>query len=395
LSPTHPSLESAAVLLVTELYPPAVGGSAVLFENIYSRLPGVDVTVLTGGASGAPDSAETGVHVVRRPGGLAPWGVLHPRGLHRHWRSAADIARLTRGRRAVVHCGRALPEGLAALLSQRLYGGPPYVCWTHGEELSYARSSRELTLLLRLVHRHAAGVIANSHNTSRLLQEIGVAARDIRVIHPGVDPQRFRPSIESRILRRRLAQDGELVLLSVGRLQRRKGHDLVLRALAHLGSAAGRLRYVIVGHGDERARLEQLAAECGVSGRVTFAGEVSAGELPSYYGAADIFVHPNRAERGDIEGFGIVFLEAAAAGLPVIGGNSGGVPEALEDGVTGFLVDGEGHLDLARRIDALTRSTETRRQMGQAGRARIVRDFTWERAAAHLMAAQEALGMVA
>ena len=116
------------MLLVTELYPPAVGGTPVLFENVYSRLPGMDVTVLTGGEKWRRDADERGIRVVRRPGRQTHWGVLHPRGLHRHWQVARDIAQLTRGRRAIVHCGRALPEGLAALVSRRLHGGPPYVC---------------------------------------------------------------------------------------------------------------------------------------------------------------------------------------------------------------------------------------------------------------------------
>ena len=383
------------MLLVTELYPPAVGGTPVLFENVYSRLPGMDVTVLTGGEKRRRDADERGIRVVRRPGRQTHWGVLHPRGLHRHWQVARDIAQLTRGRRAIVHCGRALPEGLAALVSRRLHGGPPYLCWTHGEELTYARDSRELTFLLSRVHRGAAGLIANSHNTRRKLEAIGVAAHRIRVIHPGVDPERFGTSAAGSGLRQRLAPAGELVLLSVGRLQRRKGHDVVLRALAHLGGVAGGMRYVIVGDGDERSSLEQLASDLGVHRQVVFAGEVSDRELPSYYGAADLFVHPNRDDRGDIEGFGIVFLEAAAAGLPVIGGNSGGVPEALEDGVTGFLVDGRDAGELARKIRLLTESSDLRRRMGDAGRARVVREFTWNRAAARLMEAHSALDMAA
>jgi phosphatidylinositol alpha-1,6-mannosyltransferase len=394
LSRSHRSL-SNALLLVTELYPPAVGGTPVLFDNLYSRLPGWDVTVLTGGEKPHRAVDERGVRVVRRPGAQTHWGVLHPRGLRRHWQIARDIARLTRGRQAIVHCGRALPEGFAALVSRRVYGGPPYVCWTHGEELAYARTSRELTLLLSKVHRGAAGFIANSHNTRRMLEAIGVAEHRIQVIHPGVDPERFGPSAASSDLRRRLAPAGGLVLLSVGRLQRRKGHDAVLRALLRLGGSADAMRYVIVGDGDERPRLQQLAADLGIQQHVTFVGEVSDSELPSYYGAADLFVHPNRDDRGDIEGFGIVFLEAAAAGLPVIGGNSGGVPEALEDGVTGFLVDERDPWELVRKIRLLAESEDLRRRLGDAGRARVVREFTWDRAAARLMAVHNALDLVA
>src|SRR5262249_32016510 len=151
---------------------------------------------------------------------------------------------------------------------------------------------------------------------------------------------------------------------TVGRLQRRKGHDLTIETLAALKPALPHLRYVIVGEGEERARLEALVAHHGLSDRVTFAGAVAAEELPSYYAAADIFVHPNRVDAGDVEGFGIVFLEAAATGLPTIGGNSGGVPEAIEGDVTGLLVDGTDVNELAIAVRRLAESATLRREMG-------------------------------
>jgi phosphatidylinositol alpha-1,6-mannosyltransferase len=137
----------------------------------------------------------------------------------------------------------------------------------------------------------------------------------------------------------------------------------------------------VVGDGEERARLEQMVDRFGLRDRVSFAGGVPADALPEYYAAGDIFVHPNRVDGLDVEGFGIVFLEAAAAGLPTIGGATGGVPEAIGEGETGLLVSGTDKTELVAALETLAAAEVLRRRMGAAGRARVLREFTWDRAA--------------
>jgi phosphatidylinositol alpha-1,6-mannosyltransferase len=372
---SHPE----GLLLASECFPPAVGGSAELLFNIYSRLPR-PVTVLTASSSDGGSFASGSLDIVRTRFD-ARLGVASPASGAAHVRLARQMRRLT-GRGDVIHCGRALPEGTIAMLAS-IGGGRRYVCWTHGEELPIAATSRELTWLMKRVHRGAAALLANSHNTARLLRDWGNPAGKIQVVHPGVDATRFTAAGNGHgDLRRRLTNgDDEIVLLSVGRLQTRKGHDLVLKAMAALGPAGARLRYVVAGDGDEAGRLQRFAAELGVASRVTFLGTVPGDELPAYYAAADVFVLPNRIERGDFEGFGIVFLEAAAAGLPVIGGRSGGVPEAIDEGKTGLLVSGADAEELAQAIRSLADDANLRRTLGEAGRARVLREFTWARAA--------------
>jgi len=352
------------VLLLSELFPPAIGGSAVLFGEIYSRLGNIPVRVVS-----------DGVEMVRY--GL---GVTSPRSLLRYLRLAVRLRASGRAV-AMIHCGRALPEGVAAWMS-KCFGGPHYACWAHGEDVSMALTSRELTLLMRKVYGGADVVFANSVNTRRMLRELGIADDRIHIVYPGVDTQRFRPDVDAAALRQRLAPRGETVLLSVGRHQARKGHDLMIQAVRQLTQEQHRLlRYVIVGNGEERSRLEALVDQCGVREQVTFAGEVPAGMLPQYFAACDIFVLPNRIEQGDVEGFGIVFLEAAASGKPAVGGRTGGVPEAVADGVTGLLVSGTDVAELSAAIARLLDSEPLRRSLGEAGRARVVREFTWESAA--------------
>jgi phosphatidylinositol alpha-1,6-mannosyltransferase len=274
-----------------------------------------------------------------------------------------------------------IPEGLSALLS-KIFQPLPYVCWTHGEELAYAKRSRELSWLLQRVIAQSAAIIANSRNTAAALQALGAATDQVHVVYPGVDADWFKPNPAARArLRQRLAPRDELLLLTVGRLQRRKGHDLVINALADLTKTGQSVRYVVVGDGAERNRLEALAAAHNLRHVVTFEGAVPRERLADYYAAADVFVHPNRVDGDDFEGFGIVFLEAAAAGLPTIGGATGGVPEAVQNGTTAFLVSGTDVVELSDVIRRLVESPSLRSSMGEAGRRRILTGFTWQRAA--------------
>jgi len=383
--------DAATLLLVSQFFPPAVGGSAVLLANVYSRL-GRGVTVLTDpDSSPGPEGPRDPFTIRHAPLATPRWGLLDPPGLLHHLRTARTIRRLARPRPAIVHCARVLPEGVAAWIARQA-GGPPYVCWSHGEDLATAGLSRDLTMTTRLVLRGGAAALANSRNTAELLVGLGVPAGEVHVAYPGVDPDRFRPDVDGSAVRARLLGDASVLLLSVGRLQRRKGHDLVIRALAALGESASAFRWVVVGTGEEEPTLRRLARDLGVEERIVFAGKVSDEELPAYYAACDVFLLPNRREGEDIEGFGIVFLEAQATARPVIAGSTGGAPEAVADGETGILVGGTDVEELAEALRRLAGSEELRRRLGEAGRRRVREEFSWERSASvvrDLLAAME------
>ncbi len=367
--------------MVSEVFPPAIGGSGALLENIYRRLTDTRVRVL---ADEAPEEvpAYPGPLPVQRVRMAAPdWGVIRPSSLGRHLRVARAIRKALESEPAVVHCARALPEGLSAAMALTARAGR-YVCWLHGEELGYASTSRELSFLARRVYHGAAAVIANSCNSRNLLvRDWGVPESRVHVVHPGVDTDRYRPDVDGRALRARAASDHDVLFLSVGRLQRRKGHDTVLRALASLRKTVPNVRYAIVGDGPHQSQLQAEAGALGVMDIVHFAGPASENDLPRWYAAADVFVMPNRTDGVDFEGFGIVFLEAAAAGLPVIGGRSGGAPEAIADSVTGLLVDGANPVELEHAMTAMAISRDVRRRFGGAGRNRALLQFSWDRAA--------------
>jgi phosphatidylinositol alpha-1,6-mannosyltransferase len=173
------------------------------------------------------------------------------------------------------------------------------------------------------------------------------------------------------------------VILTTGNLVARKGHDMVLRALARLDTEIANVTYLVVGDGPARSDLESLATALGVRDRVVFAGRALDADLPALYALADVFVMASRERRdeNDVEGFGIVYLEAAACGKPVIGGRSGGIPEAVVDGVTGLLVDPSDPDDIAKTLASVLADSELAARLGLQGHARVVRDFTWARAA--------------
>lgn len=384
---SHGGNEAVEILLLSQVFPPAVGGSGELLANVYGRIDAVPVSVWTDAATCPGADERRGPLRIRRTrlDGRC-WGVTAAGAVGQHLRLARDILRAAARRSVVVHCARAQPEGVPALLASLLRPHTPFLFWVHGEDVSTALTSRELTWTMRRVHAGASVAIANSHNSARVLAAAGFDPARIRVVHPGVDSARFHPEIDGRALRARFGAAPGRLLLSVGRLQRRKGHDSVLAAMHALRDELPDLIYVIVGDGGERARLAALAVRLGLARRVHFEGEVGAAALPAYYAAADLFVLPTRVEPGDFEGFGLVFLEAAAAGRPAIGGRNGGVPEAISDGETGLLVDGADVRDLASAIRSLATSPALRAELGAAGRRRVLRQFTWDRAAQAVLA---------
>lgn len=372
-------------LLISELFFPRVGGTCTWFYEVYRRYPRGEAVIFTDYQPGDEAAVDTGLTfpVHRAPMRMTDWGFVHPRSARQYLRLGLAAWHLVRAHHIqVIHCARAIPEGVIGYLLRR-FTGVPYCVYAHGEEIGTARSSRQLSLLMCLVYGAAHRIIANTENTRRLLRGVAVPDSNIVVIHPGVDTQRFCPASGLPLGRERLGLAGGTILLSVGRLQRRKGHDMVIKALPAVATTLPGVRYVVVGTGEEEARLRRLAADVGVAELVQFVGYVADDRLSEYYRSCDVFIMPNREEANhDIEGFGIVFLEAGACGKPVIGGRSGGVCEAVVDGETGLLVDGEDPRAIANAVLSLLADGERLLEMGRKGRARAVARFSWDSIAA-------------
>jgi phosphatidylinositol alpha-1,6-mannosyltransferase len=379
-------------LFVTNDFPPMVGGEARLYARICRAVPPERVVVLAPRLRGdGPVDAREPYPIVRCAVPTSP----HP--VARCWQTAGLLRAARRMVRAggvgAVHVGH-LYLGMIGMALWRGCG-LPYVVYLHGGEMApYLRHQAVRRVVRRMVEA-ASLVVANSRFTLDHYEAMGIRPRRAEVLPPVADTCRFRPDLDPGPARARYGLGDCRVLLTVGRLVERKGHDLVIRALAVLGEEVGPVRYVIAGTGPEEGRLRRLAEELGVRDRVVFAGYVPDEELPGLYAACDAFVMPSRALalRDGIEGFGTVFLEAGACAKPVIGGRSGGVSEAVEDGVTGLLVDPHDVRALVAALRRVLGDAELRKRMGQAARARAERlEAGWVQAVRRIW--EETLGGV-
>jgi len=208
---------------------------------------------------------------------------------------------------------------------------------------------------------------------------LDVDERRIVQINPGVDVQRFTPNLDCADLQESVALSaGQNLILSVGRLSRRKGFDQVIKALPSLLKSGLDVKYALIGIGEDGQYLKDLAVQFGVEDRVHFLGHVEAIDLPRWYNACDIFAMPNREINGDTEGFGLVFLEAAACGKPSIAGLAGGTGSAVLDGETGIRVDGDSLERITDSLEEMLTNSVLRMKLGERAMNRACADFSWE-----------------
>jgi phosphatidylinositol alpha-1,6-mannosyltransferase len=268
----------------------------------------------------------------------------------------------------------------------RLVGTIPYGMITYGLDMSLPEP-RFVEPIKRFLLSQADVVITISEASKRKVLSLGASEGQTKLLFPSVDATVFSPT-DATGLRRRLGLDGKRVVLTVGRLVPRKGHKMVLKAVATLRDKTPDLVYVIVGEGPNRGALMGLTNDLQLQDRVVFAGFVPDDVLPEYYSLCDVFVMPSYEVRpGDYEGFGIVYLEANACGKPVIGGRHGGTVDAVVHGKTGLLVDPSSVEEIASAIGRLLGDDGLARRLGNNGRRRVEREFTCETAAATLQQA--------
>jgi phosphatidylinositol alpha-1,6-mannosyltransferase len=223
-------------------------------------------------------------------------------------------------------------------------------------------------------------VLVGGQYTADLVCALGASRDRVSVTRFGTDPERFRP-LDAAPLRARLELGARPILLTIARLVPRKGIDTVLGVLARVREGVPDVVYVIAGEGPDRERLEELARRAGVADAVRFAGAIPNDELSLWHSLGDVFVMPSRSEPPDVEGFGIVFLEAAACERPVVALRAGGVPDAVADGVSGLLVEPNDETGLARALTDLLLDPARRADLGRRARERVLSDFTWDRVA--------------
>jgi len=351
-------------LLVTNDFPPKVGGIQSYLHELWRRLPPDDTHVFTTPQEGARNwDAEQKFNVVR-----AKQKVLLPTR-----KLARDVDALARELDAdVIFLDPMMPLGL---IGPHLRAAP-YIVIAHGAEITVPRRLPGSHALGRRVMRGAAAVVAAG--TYPAVQSSRIAGRELRglIIPPGVDVERFHPRTdeERRATRERYGLDpSQPLVLGLSRLVPRKGFDVVIDVVVGLDN----VHLAIAGGGRDRNRLEQRARD---HKNVSFLGPIPEAELPDVYACADVFAMCCRERWAGLEaeGFGIVFLEAAACGVPAVAGRSGGAHEAVADGETGFVVAPTGTAAVRSAIARFAREPDVRAAMGVEARRRAVREFAYD-----------------
>lgn len=369
-------------MLVTNDFPPKVGGIQTYLWELWRRLPPGEVTVITTDHEGAAafDAAQA-FPVIRL---AVPVLLPTPRLLS----TVRSVARDAGAGLVVVD--PVLPVGW---LGPRL--GLPYAVVVHGAELTVPARLPVLDRMAARVLSGASAVIAaGSYPAAEARRLTGPGGPPVTVVPPGVDPSRFRPPGDRAALRARYGVPPDArVVVAVSRLVPRKGIDVVIRAVARLARTRPDLTMLVAGSGRDRPRLERIARR--TRAPVRFLGRVPGERLAEVYGLADVFamVCRNRWFGLEQEGFGIVFAEAAACGVPQVAGPSGGAPEAVSDGVTGFVVRRPRDVaEVAEAIALLVDDDRRRKAMGEAGRRRVTTELSYDRSAQLLAGALAGTG---
>lgn len=351
------------VLVVTPDYPPRVGGIQLLTYRLVRELRNLDSRVLTLWTEGAEDfDRRTGEDVdrTRVPGAghRAQMVALNGRtvAVARSW--GADVV-----------LNMHIVSAPGTCLARRIHG-------TRFVQYLYAKEVLQRPRLAQLAVRRAAATVAISAHTQELALRSGAHPRSVHLIHPGVDvPETLRR-----------APDRRPTLVTVARLRdRHKGHDTVMRAVARLRDQIPDIRWVVIGDGPLRGEYEQLAQRLGVAANVRFLGALSDGDRDAWLDRAHALVMTSRHDTEGSEGFGIVYLEAAAHGLPVVASDQAGVVDAVVDGRTGLLVDPRDDAAVARALQRLLQDPAEAERLGRAGYERT-RRFSWAHAAGRLEA---------
>jgi phosphatidylinositol alpha-1,6-mannosyltransferase len=360
------------VLLVTNDFPPRPGGIQSFLLGLVSRLPPEQVVVYTSKWRGWQEwDATQPFRIVRED-----TSVLLPTPSVR--RRAKQLLR--EHDCDVVWFGAAAPLGLLAD-GLRSAGARRVVATTHGHEAGWAMLPGARQLLRRIAGSVDVLTYLGEYTRTRLAPAIGDNnVAKLQRLAPGVDADVFRPGLgEER--RAHLGLSERPVIVCVSRLMPRKGQDTLVRALPLVQRSVPDAALLLVGGGPYRSRLESLAVDVGVSESVVFTGTVPWPDLPEYYGVGDVFAMPCRTRLGgaDVEGLGIVYLEASACGLPVVAGDSGGAPDAVVEGETGYVIDGHAVEILAALLSELLGDGDARRRMGDNGRRWVTEEWTWAR----------------
>jgi len=375
----HAVSKVASTLFITNDFGPRAGGIETFLIGLIERIPRDKKTPFIVYTSAQENSADYdaqlaknfGITVIRDKSKIL---LPTPRVISR-------AKKLVKSERSVnVVFGAAAPLAVMAPAMRRA-GATNIVALTHGHEVWWAKIA-PFNLAIRLIGNSVDHLTHLGDFTARAIaQGLSQDAKQKQIhIAPGIDVDHFSPKKASKKLRRSMGLENKQVIVSVGRLVHRKGQDRLISALPEIRACVPNVHLLLVGEGPYRSKLEKIARSMQVEDAVTFVGRINYQELPTYFLCGDIFAMPSRSRLGglEVEGLGIVYLEASACGLPVIAGNSGGAPDAVQDGITGLVVSGNDVAEISRAAIALLNNPEAALAMGKAGRSWMVAHWQWK-----------------
>ena len=290
-----------------------------------------------------------------------------------------------------------LPCGAISFFASRILNFSYYVI-AFGSEIFDANTllkrkiKKKLKWLMKLTFKNATKCFPISNYTKIILEENGIKSENLLVIPGGVDLSKFSPDVDYLKIAQKYRLVNKRVILTVARLEEHKGHDLVIKSLPGALEKIPNLIYLIVGEGSEKQRLKKLVGDLGLQNKVIFTGYVPQKNIPEYYMLCDVFVMPSREtriRRHWFEGFGIAYLEANACGKPVIGGASGGIGDAIIHGQTGLLVNPNNIKEISNALQLLLTDKKYATMLGQKGKERVERDFSWKEIARKIKTVME------
>jgi phosphatidyl-myo-inositol dimannoside synthase len=358
------------VLLITNDFPPRPGGIQQFIHNLAIRQPPGSLVVYASNWRGAAefDAAQPFPVIRESTSMLLPTPAV-----------ALRAARLVEEFECrALWFGAAAPLGLLAG-GERLGRIRRAVAMTHGHEVGWAALPGARTALRQIAANVDVFTYLGEYFGSRLARALGERTR-LERLAPGVDTEAFSPQVSGAAVRQRYRLTDRPVIVCVSRLVPRKGQDMLIRALPAVRRRVADAALLLVSGGPYRSALQRLAQRAGVADHVMMTGSVDWTELPAHYAAGDVFAMPCRTRRGglDVEGLGIVYLEASATGLPVIAGDSGGAPDAVLDGQTGYVVPGRDVAVLADRLATVLADPILAARLGAAGRSWVQREWRWD-----------------
>ena len=364
----------ASILLVTNDFGPRAGGIETFVIGLLERIPRGEVVVYTSSQENSESfdrkwSDQYGVEVIRDKSKI----LLPTPRVIRNLKSEIRTRKLNK-----VWFGAAAPLAFSARWLRKS-GAEHIVALTHGHEVWWSKVWPFSWVMKEIARSIDVATYLGDFTRSAIAPRFSDPEKLIKIA-PGIDTEHFKPR-DTEELRRTLGLVDRQTIISVGRLVHRKGQDRLLEALPRIVERFPNAALVFVGEGPHRDHLDTLVKRFGLERNVLFIGRIQYAELPEYIAIGDVFAMPSRSRLFglEVEGLGIVYLEASACGIPVIGGASGGAPDAVRHGETGYVVDGNDVSEISERIIQLLEDQYLRESMGSAGRQWAVEEWGWQR----------------